>query len=175
MLALDIARVEAGLLLIDVDFQSSRKATIPSQRYTPFELGLGRLVQIGSRDFVGRDALVTAQRETRRQIVGLEIDWSEVEALHERVGLVPTAPAAASRVAVPVSAGGRQVGRATTTAWSPMLKKLLALATIDAPHTSPGSRVQFEVTVDAVRHHVSATVVPTPFFNPARKTATPPG
>jgi aminomethyltransferase len=175
MLALDIARVEAGLLLIDVDFQSSRKATIPSQRYTPFELGLGRLVQTGTRDFVGRDALVTAQRETRRQIVGLEIDWSEVEALHERVGLVPTAPAAASRVAVPVSAGGRQVGRATTTAWSPMLKKLLALATIDAPHTSPGSRVQFEVTVDAVRHHVSATVVPTPFFNPARKMATPPG
>jgi aminomethyltransferase len=175
MLALDIARVEAGLLLIDVDFQSSRKATIPSQRYTPFEMGLGRLVQIGTRDFIGRDALAAAQRETRRQIVGLEIDWREVEALHERVGLVPTAPAAASRVAVPVSAGGRQVGRATTTAWSPMLKKLLALATVDAPHTSPGSRVQFEVTVDAVRHHVSATVVPTPFFNPARKTTTPPG
>jgi aminomethyltransferase len=106
--------------------------------------------------------------------VGLEIDWTEVAALHERVGLVPTAPAAASRAAVPVSRDGRQVGRATTTAWSPTMKKLLALATLDAPHVAMGTKVRFEVTVDAVRHAVAATVVPTPFLNLPRKTATPP-
>jgi aminomethyltransferase len=79
------------------------------------------------------------------------------------------APASASRVAVPVFKDGRQVGRATTTAWSPTLKKLLAIATIDAPHCQLNASLRFEVTVDAVRHTASATVVPTPFFNPERK------
>jgi aminomethyltransferase len=66
------------------------------------------------------------------------------------------------------------VGRATTTAWSPTLKRLIALATIDAPHFQVGTPVRMEITVEGTRHFVGATVVPTPFFNPPRKTATPP-
>jgi aminomethyltransferase len=174
MLALDVARVEAGLLLLDVDFQSVRKAMIASQLYTPYEMGLGRLVDLDKNGFVGQRALREAHRAgPRRQIVGLEVDWNDVEALHERVGLVPMAPAAASRVPVPVMKDGRQAGRATTTAWSPMLKRLIALATVDAPHTRPGTKVEMEVTVDATRCVAAAMVVPTPFFNPARKTAVP--
>jgi len=88
--------------------------------------------------------------------------------------MAPQLPAAASRAAVPVYRNGRQIGRATTTAWSPVLKKLIALATIAAPHVAQGTPVEFEITVEAVRHRVPATVVKTPFFNPARKTATPP-
>ncbi len=175
MLALDVARVEAGLLLIDVDFHSSRKAMIESQKYTPREMGLGRLVASDKGPFVGRDALIQEQqRGAARQVVGLDVDWPQVEALHDRYGLAPVAPAAASRVPVPVRSGGRQVGRATTTAWSPTLKRLIALATIDAPHFAAGTRLEIEVTVEGVRHFVGATVVPTPFFNPPRKTANPP-
>ncbi len=175
MLALDVARVEAGLLLIDVDFNSSKKALIPAQKYTPFEMGLGRLVQLDTAPFVGRRALVEEQRRgPKRMIVGLEVDWSDVEAAHDRLGLPPVAPAAASRVAVPVLHNGRQIGRATTTAWSPTLKRLIALATIDAPHFAEGTRLQIEITVEAVRQTAGATVVKTPFFNPPRKTATPP-
>jgi aminomethyltransferase len=107
-------------------------------------------------------------------IVGLEVDWSDVERLYERLGLAPVAPAAASRVHVPVTRGGRQVGRATTTAWSPVLKRLIALATIDAPFFAEGSRVEVEVTVEGIRHRANARVVKTPFFNPPRKTAIPP-
>ena len=107
-------------------------------------------------------------------IVGLEVDWSDVEAAARSAGLPPVAPAAASRVAVPVMQDGRQVGRATTTAWSPTLKRLIALATIDAPHFAEGTRLQIEMTVEAVRQTAGATVVRTPFFNPPRKTATPP-
>ena len=173
MLALDVARVEAGLLLIDVDFFSSKKALIESQKYSPFEMGLGRLVQLDARPFVGRAALVEEQRrgESAQQIVGLEISWPAVEALYERLGLAPQIAAAASRTAVPVYRGGRQVGRATTTTWSPVLKKLIALATVSAPHFAEGTALELEVTVEAVRHRVPATVVKTPFFNPARKTA----
>jgi len=175
MLALDVARVEAGLLLIDVDFNSSRKALVDAQKYTPFEMGLGRLVTTDKGPFVGRRALAEERRRgPSRMVVGLELDWTEVEALYERVALAPSAPAAASRVHVPVMCDGRQVGRATTTAWSPTLKRLLALATIDAPFFVEGTRLEVEMTVEAVRHYVGATVVKTPFFNPSRKTATPP-
>jgi glycine cleavage system T protein (aminomethyltransferase) len=175
MLALDVARTEAGLLLLDVDYVGSRKALIPSQRYSPYEMGLSRLVSLDKGPFVGRAALAEERRRgPRRQIVGLEIEWAEVEALYEKKGLAPVAPAATSRVAVPVVRGSKQIGRATTTAWSPTLKRLIALATIDTPYDEEGARVQFEMTVEGVRHFVGAKFVPTPFFNPPRKTATPP-
>ena len=176
MLALDVARIEAGLLLIDVDFNSSKKAVIEDQKYSPFELGLGRLVDLEKSKFVGRDALIASEKEGRghmRLIAGLEIDWSGVERLYETVGLPPTMPTAASRVAVPVYKNGNQIGKATSTTWSPTLKKLIALATLKRQFAKPGSVLEFEMSIEAVRHRVSATVVKTPFFNPRRKTATP--
>ena len=175
MLALDVARVEAGLVLADVDYVGSRKALTDAQKYTPYELGLGRLVDLQKASFIGKAPLMDEQaRGPRRVIVGLEVDWTEVEALYERYQLPPVAPAAASRAAVPVRRDGRQVGRATTTAWSPTLKRLIALATVDAPHFGTGTALQMEMTVEGTRHFVRATVVPMPFFNPPRKTATPP-
>jgi len=175
MLALDVARVEAGLLLIEVDFQGSKKATIESQKYTPLEMGLSRLVQVDKGPFVGRAALLEESRKgPAREIVGLQLDWDEIERLYDKVGLAPQIPAAASRTAVPVYREGRQVGKATTTAWSPTLKRLLALATIERPNNAIGTTLRMEMTVEAVRHQVTAQVVKTPFFNPGRKTATPP-
>jgi aminomethyltransferase len=171
MLALDVARVEAGLLLIDVDFNSSKKAQIESQTYTPFEMGLGRLVQLDKRPFVGRAPLMEEHRTgSSRQVVGLDVSWPVVERLYDDLGLPPQIAATASRVAVPVYRHGRQVGRATTTTWSPVLKRLIALATVSAPHFAEGTSLEFEVTIEAVRHRVPATVVKTPFFNPPRKT-----
>ncbi len=175
MLALDVARVEAGLLLIDVDFMSSRRATIDSQRYSPYEMGLGRLVSLDKSRFVGQAALRDENRRgPARQVVGLEIDWNDIETLYDAAGLTPAVAATASRAAVPVFSGTRQVGRATTTTWSPVLKRMIALATVDRPYFAPGTRLRVETTVDAVRRQAAATVVQTPFFRPARKTATPP-
>jgi aminomethyltransferase len=175
MLALDVARVEAGLLLIDVDFSSSKKALIESQKYSPFEMGLGRLVALDKGRFVGQAALADEKRRgSPRTIVGLDVDWTSVEAFYERIGLAPQVPATASRVAVPVYAGGAQAGKATSSTWSPTLKKFIALATIDSRNAAPGTVLDFEITVEAVRLRVPAKVVETPFFNPPRKTATPP-
>ena len=175
MLALDVARIEAGLLLIDVDFFSSKKAMIEAQKYSPFEMGLARLVSPGKGRFIGQAALRAEQRQGHaKQVVGLEVDWTEVEKIYERLALAPSIGATASRVAVPVYRGGRQVGRATSTTWSPVLKKMIALATVDRPHYSEGTVLQIEITVEAVRYKVPATVAKTPFFDPKRKTATPP-
>jgi aminomethyltransferase len=175
MLALDVARVEAGLLLIEVDFFSSRKAMIPSQMYSPFELGMSRLVNLDKGRFIGQRALREEHaRGHTRQIVGLAIDWTDVERIYDSAGLPPSVAATASRVAVPVYRDGRQIGKATSTTWSPVLKRMIALAALDRPHFADATVVQFEITVEAVRHRVSAKVAKTPFFNPERKTATPP-
>jgi aminomethyltransferase len=174
MLALDVARIEAGLLLLDVDYTSSRRALIPSQKFSPYELGFGKMVHLEKENFVGRAALEKAQKNgVARQLVGLELDWNKIEALFDKIGLTPAAPAQASRVHVPVYSGNRQVGKATSTTWSPTLKKLIALASIETAHSQPGTKLQMEVTVEAVRQRAGATVVKLPFFNPARKTAVP--
>jgi len=131
MLALDVSRVEAGLLLIEVDYTSSKKALIPSQKYSPYELGFGKMVHLDKENFIGKRALARdAKNGVARQLVGLEVDWVEVEEQFDKFGLSPAAPSQASRVAVPVYSGDGQVGKATTTAFSPLLKKLIALASV---------------------------------------------
>jgi aminomethyltransferase len=160
MLALDVARVEAGLLLIDVDFHGSKKALVE------------RLVKLDKAPFVGRGALVAEKaRGPKRRIVGLLVSWPAVEKVYEEIGMPPQIASSASRAAVPVYRQGRQVGRATTTTWSPVLKQLIALATIDAPESAEGTEVELEITVEATRYRAPALVTKTPFFNPPRKTA----
>ena len=176
MVALDIARIEAGLILIEVDYTSSKKAMIESQRYSPAEIGLGKLVDLKKETFVGREALASAEKEKNgpaRSLVGLEINWNEVEALYDKMGLAPQVPSMASRVAVPVYRAGKHVGKATSTTWSPTLKKMIALASVEREHGAVGSTLNVEMTVESVRHTVSAKIVPLPFFNPPRKTAMP--
>jgi aminomethyltransferase len=174
MLALDVARVEAGLLLIEVDYSSSKKALIASQKYSPYELGFAKMVHLNKENFIGKSALEKDQKQgVERQFVGLEIDWPEVEERYEKFGLTPAAPSQASRVAVPVYCGEKQVGKATSTTWSPILKKMIALASIETSHAKLGGRLQIEITIEAMREKVTARIVKMPFFNPARKTTTP--
>jgi aminomethyltransferase len=176
MLALDVARIEAGLILIEVDFFSSKKAMIEAQKYSPYEIGLGRLVNLNKEYFIGRAALEKENRRgPERALVGLDIDWPDIENLYDSIGLAPQVASTASRVPVPVYAahGRRQAGKATSTTWSPTLKKMIALASVDHDHSANGTELRIEITVEAVRHNGRATVRELPFFNPARKTATP--
>ncbi|MGB9334897.1 MAG: aminomethyltransferase family protein [Candidatus Acidiferrales bacterium] len=174
MLALDVARIEAGLILIEVDYFSSKKALIDTQKYSPYEIGLGRLVDLKKEHFIGRAALEEEnKRGAKRLLMGLDVNWPDIERQFETVGLAPQIPSAASRLAVPVYRGGLQVGKATSTTWSPTLKKMIALASLNREHAAAGTELQIELTVEAVRQKVRATVRELPFFNPPRKTATP--
>jgi aminomethyltransferase len=174
MLALDVARIEAGLLLIEVDYLSSKKALIPEQKYSPYELGFGKMVHLDKENFVGRAALAEQNmRGVPRQLVGLEMGWVEIEERFDKFGLTPAAPAQASRVHVPIYWAGRQVGKATSTTWSPLLKKMVALASVESAHSKPGTKLQMEITIEARRQRVGAKVVKLPFFSPERKTKTP--
>ena len=174
MLALDVARIEAGLLLIEVDYTSSKKALISTQKYSPYELGFSKMVHLGKENFIGRSALEKDSRNgVARQLVGLEVHWPEVEKLYDKFGLAPQAPSQASRVHVPVYSGSKQIGKATSTTWSPLLKKMISLASLESEHSRAGNQVQMEITIEGMRLKVGATVVKTPFFSPARKTVVP--
>lgn len=174
MLALDVARIEAGLILIEVDYTSSKRALIESQKYSPYEIGLGKLVDLRKEHFIGREALEQEnKRGPKRLLMGLDINWEDVERLYDAVGLGPQVQSTASRVSVPVYRGGWQVGKATSTTWSPTLKKMIALASLNREHAAAGTELQMELTVESVRHKVRAVTRELPFFNPPRKTATP--
>jgi aminomethyltransferase len=172
MLALDMARIEAGLMLIEVDYVPARKALIESQTSSPYELDLGWTVNLKKERFVGRAALaLEASRGPQWQFVGLEIDWSSLERLYAEVGLATRLPAAAWRTSVPIYAGNEQAGYATSGGWSPLLKKYIALAHLRSRFAAPGTALDIEMTVEHRRKRAAARVVKKPFFDPERKRA----
>jgi aminomethyltransferase len=170
MLALDMARIEAGLMLIEVDYVPARKALIESQTSSPYELDLAWTVNLKKERFIGREALaLEASRAPQWRFVGLEIDWSSLELLYAEVGLATRLPAAAWRTSVPIYAGAEQVGYATSGGWSPLLKKYIALAHLGAKFAAPGTALEIEMTVEHRRKRAAARVVKKPFFDPERK------
>lgn len=171
--ALDICRIEAGFIMNGVDYFSANHCLIDSRKSTPYEAGLGWTVKLDRDPFIGQRALAVEKEDgSARALVGLEIDWDETEVLFARHGLPPDICPMAWRSAVPVYAsGGEQIGQATSGVWSPTLKKNLALATVNRPHHRIGNELQIEVTVEYVRHKVTARVCKKPFFDPKRKRA----
>ncbi len=168
--ALDVCRVEAGFVLMGVDYFSARRCLIDSQTSTPYELGLGWTVHVKRGPFLGRDALRAEKAAgSAWGFVGLVVDWDALEALYDSFGLPPQLPTHAWRDAVPVYHEGVQVGQATSGAWSPILKQDLALASVHGRHAQPGRRLELEVTVEYRRRTVPAVVTATPFFDPERK------
>lgn len=171
--ALDVARVEAGLILIEVDYTSARHAISLEQMYSPFEIGLDRLVDLGKASFVGRHALELERRKggPARRLAGLELDWTGIEALYAKHDLPPGVSPLVNRDPVPVYREGTRVGRATSVAWGPTIKKMVALGSLPPPLSRPGSRVSVEWSVEGERDSVAATVVELPFLDLARKRA----
>jgi len=176
MLALDVVRLEAGLILLEVDYTSARHALNPEQNYSPFEIGLGQLVDLDKpADFVGRLALRAEQAAggPPRRLVGLELDWSGIEGLYTEQGLPPAISASVDRASVPVFAerGGPQIGKVTSLGWSPILKQAIALASLPPRSAAVGYRVEVEWTVEGRRGRVPAGVVALPFLDLERKRA----
>lgn len=168
--ALDMTRIEAGFVMLDVDYHSAPRVVIESRKSTPYEIGLGWTVDLEREPFVGQAALKAEKaRGVAWSLVGLEADWEGLEALYERCGLPASLPASAGRDPLPVYRDDRQVGRATSHMWSPLLKKQIALASVRSDSAAPGTILEIEHTVEFERCQVSARVVETPFFDPERK------
>ncbi len=169
ILAMDIARVEAGFVLFDVDYIGAEHALIPEHAVTPYELGMGWAVKLDKGPFAGREALLEEfERGAARSLVGLQVDWEPLERAHARDKLMPDLPLIACREPVPLYAGGEQVGRVTTRCWSTLLKKYTGIATVDTRYAEPGATVEMEITVNFRRRRVEARVSALPHFRPER-------
>ena len=175
--ALDVTRVEAGLILKDVDYYNALHALIDDRMSSPYELSLGWMVNLDRTPFVGQKALAKEKKQgSTWTIVGLEINWPQIEQLYNSHGLPPEIGNHAWRKSIPIYTSKdkqTQVGYATSGTWSPILKKNIALATIEKQYDKLGSELQIEMTVEHKRHTVSAIVSPLRFFNPERKTSNP--
>jgi aminomethyltransferase len=171
ILAMDMARVEAGLFMLEVDYTAANHAWIEAQKSSPFELGLGWTVSLDKPGyFVGRRALERERREgSAWKLMGLEVDWPGMEKLFAAVGLPPQVPGMAIRASLPILYGGVQVGYASTASWSPLLKRYIALAHLQKPYSKVGTSVRLEITVEHHRQHAPARVVDLPFYEPAWK------
>ena len=112
-----------------------------------------------------------SKESPKRQLVGLEVDWDDLERLYDEAGLPPQLPATASRVSVPLYRNGTQIGKATSTTWSPTLKKMIALGSVGSGMAEAGTGLDMELTVDHQRKHVRVAVTKLPFFDPPRKRA----
>jgi aminomethyltransferase len=172
MVAMDIARVEAALLLGDIDYVSSHKAITEARKSSPLEAGLEWAVKFDKGDFVGRRALLAEkQRGPQWKFVGLEVNWDALEALYAAADLPPQVAGRASRLAVPIFKNGKQIGQATSSTFSPILKKFIAIGTVESQYAGLGTQVNMEITVEFGRHQAPAKIVKTPFFDPPRKKA----
>ncbi len=171
ILAMDMARVEAGLFMVDVDYNASTHTWIEGQKSSPLEMGLDWAVNLDKKGyFNGRRALEREKREgSSWKLVGLDIDWVGLEKLYGEVGLPPQIPSMAVRGSLPVMIDGKQIGYASTSTWSPVLKKYIALAHIQRPYYEPGTQLTIEITVEHHRKQSPAKVVKLPFYDPAWK------
>ncbi len=171
--ALDVSRVEAGFIMNGVDYFGAHHCLIEDRKNTPYELGLGWAVQLKRDNFIGRDALLREKAAgPKRKLVGLDISWSELEEVFAFYGLPPEICSHAWRDGRPVyDRDNRWVGQATSGAWSPTLKKNLALAQVEAASAEEGNTLRIELTAEYRRHTVTAKVVSHQFFNPPRKRA----
>jgi aminomethyltransferase len=170
--ALDVARIEAGLVMLDVDYHSAHRAMIEPQKSTPFELSLDWTVSFDKGPYNGRKALAAEKaRGPLWRFVGIEIEWDSFESLYVAHGLSPSLPGIPWRASIPLYRDGKQVGYASSGCWSPLLKRYLALAHVQAPNFAPETPLQIEVTVEHRRLLANARVRELPFYDPPRKKA----
>jgi aminomethyltransferase len=196
MTALYMARIEAGLVLLDVDFHSSRFAWTDADRSTPVELGLGWMFRdlapatngAGSaaraakrnganghdRAFIGADAIrrELAEKTSRWQLTGLVVDWRDYDRIYDGAGLIPPKDHTPLQDEYYVYDDElNQLGYATSQMYSPMLQRHIALARVPLDRTAPGSRVKLEMAVSHRYEYFDAHVTRLPLFNPQRRTA----
>ncbi len=164
--ALEMARIEAGFIAVYHEFLPADETVRSGRSRSPFELGLGWLVDFTKPVFNGRRALAEEWRSGYTwRLAKLDIEGNK--------------PAHHSYVFAKEARNRGNIGFVTSAMWSPVCKKNIALATVRTPYGKPGETVWVEIFYQREMHWnremARATVVDKPFWFPARRSATPPG
>ena len=172
---LEMTRIEAGLLLIDSDFISAKQTMFEVQKTSPYDLGLDWMVNLGKDFFVGQEALRKEKaRGSRWATVGIELDVTALEKAYAEYGMPLHLPDTPWAGPVPIYADEAQrhhIGRGNSGVWSPLLKKYIVIARVEAQYGKLGTHFFIEEAVEAKAYSIPATVVEMPFFDPPRKKA----
>lgn len=150
--ALDLARLEAGMTLASTDYTNAgpdgRSAHVPADPgnlSSPYEIGLGKFVNLDKGDFIGRDALrKEAETGPHRKLIGLEFDWKELVGHYLALGEPPEITPRVRWDAMAIKMQGTTVGRATSLCWSPYLKRGIGFASIEAALAVVGTTVSVD-------------------------------
>lgn len=175
--ALYMLRIEAGLLLLDVDFSSSRYAWTDEDRSTPIELGWSWMFKGlagDDRAFIGRRALERelSDKTSRWRLTGLMVDWADYDRIYSGAGLIPPKDHTPVQEEMFVYDGeGHQVGYATSFMYSPILQRHIAIARVRPELAAAGTPVRLEMDVNHRYEYVTAQTARLPLYNPSRKTA----
>ncbi len=174
-MVMHMTRIEAALLLIEVDFESSRFAWVDEQKATPIELGYGwmfRRLERDDRAFVGRKAIEQelATGSSRFRLVGLDVDWASYQLAHRALGL----PALKDHVPVEWATmvhddAGQVAGHASSFMYSPLLQRHIALARVSPRLAAVGTDLSIDVTINNRNYPVEAAVRRLPFYDPPHK------
>jgi Glycine cleavage system T protein (aminomethyltransferase) len=175
--ALYMLRIEAGLLLLDVDFSSSRFGWTDEDCSTPIELGWSWMLRdlaSDDRAFIGRRAIEReiAERTSRWRLTGLIVDGADYDRIYDRAGLIPPKDHTPIHDEYFVyDDDGNQVGYATSSMYSPILQRHMALTRVRSDLAAPGTPVRLEIDVNHRYEYVTARTARLPLYNPARKMA----
>jgi aminomethyltransferase len=160
--ALEMLRIEAGFIMAGVEFMPAMQTVRPGHTRSPFELGLGWLVDFSKPLFNGRRALLHEQQNGSRFALA-------------RLDIEDNKPARHSYV---FDMKNNNIGWITSAMWSPSAKKNIALATVAAPHGRIGEEMQVEIYYQRElkwnRKMARAVVVGDAFWAPPRRRLTPP-
>ena len=173
----DVARVEAGLLIVVADYlgagpDRSAHPTAEQQEafVTPFELGLSHFVDFDKPDFIGRDALLTAKEApATRQLAGVKVNWREIAEAYLQMGRPPVIlPRVHRDPQIPINCDNQRVGHATSVTWSPTLREVIGFAHVHPTAAQPDTEVSLGWDVEGDEHRIEGTIVDLPFLDMRR-------
>ena len=160
---LEMVRIEAGFIMPGFDFNTAETAVRNGYDRSPYEVGLGWVVNLDKGHFTGRKALLAEKsRPAARRLTKIVVDGNKP------VG----------QAFIYDGKKGRQVGEIKCATWSPILKANLALADIECRNgrlpANLWARIDYQRELKWLSTWAECEVQPEPFYSPAHRSATPP-
>lgn len=172
-LALDLARIEAGLIWYEYDYIPSRQAQTDAEKVSPLEVSLAWTVDFSKTSFIGREALLKEKEQgVQRQLIGLELDRNFLHQTYGEQSLFLQDLRTPWRTKFPVRVGEQTIGQVTSGCWSPAGENYIAIACVSSNYSQATSSTVPKMTVEIHGQSIAANIRSLPFYDPDHKRST---